>query len=292
MTVKSKHLKCLLVFSVAVCIFFSTGCNKKNNNVNSGLINKVQRIVVLSPSGAEILCTLGAQDLICARTDYCDYPSSIKNIPSIGGFSSDSVSVESIVSYKPDFVYGSKDMHDSFSVQLSALGIPLYLSKASSLNSVYDEILFIAKLTGKEQKGVELVNEIKNSAELIQKKAAEEKITVYYEVWNTPFMSCGSTSFINDIINVCGGKNIFEEIETPYPVVSEESIIAKNPQVILIPSQNGLTQKDVLSRTGWNLTDAVKNKRIYFVDSDLFSRPGPRITEAMNTLYNYLYTQK
>lgn len=291
----SKHFKCLFIFLVTVCTVFCAGCSQKKE-MQTDIIsasNNPKRIVVLSPSGAEILCAVGAESLICARTDYCNYPSFLNDKPSIGGFTSDSVSVESIISYKPDLVYGSEDIHNNLVPQLKSLGIQVYLSKASSLNSIYDEILYIANLTGFKENGVKLVKDISFCAEEIQKKIPQDKkVSVYYEVWNTPFMSAGNKSFINDIINVCGGKNIFDNLESSYPCVSQESIIAKNPEVILIPHENGLVEKDILSRDGWESIDAVKNKRIYFLDSDIFSRPGPRVSQALSTLYNYLYVEK
>ena len=140
----------------------------------------------------------------------------------------------------------------------------------------------MAELTGNKKKGVDCVEKIRG--ELPDITDSKAKFGVYYEVWYAPYMTAGKKSFINSIIEMAGGKNIFGQIEDPYPMVSEESIILENPQVILIPSQNGISLESVCQRNGWKNIDAVKNGRVYFVDGDLISRPGPRIVKSINEI--------
>lgn len=246
------------------------------------------RIVCLSPSGAEIVYALGMGEKVVARTDFCNYPEQLSSVPSVGGFDGKTLSVETIVSYKPDFVYGSKGMHDFLEPLLKNFGIELYLSDAQSISSVLDEIVYIGKVTGNEKKGLELKKQIENGIKKIKKG---KKVSVYWEVWNAPYMSAGGPSFINDVIKVAGGNNIFSDVDQAYPMVSEESIIARNPDVILIPSDTFISAEDVSKRNGWKNIKAVKNSRIFIIDADVFTRPGPRILEAVTTLNDYLNTK-
>lgn len=273
-----KKLRVKIAFASILVAFILCGCKKA-----TGSLEKVpSRIVCLSPSGAEILYAVGAGDKIVARTDFCDYPQEILGLPSVGGFDGNSISIERILSYKPDFVYGAKGMHDFIIEQLSPLGIKTYLAESTSIETVLEEIEFMAELTGNKKKGVDCVEKIRG--ELPDITDSKAKFGVYYEVWYAPYMTAGKKSFINSIIEMAGGKNIFGQIEDPYPMVSEESIILENPQVILIPSQNGISLESVCQRNGWKNIDAVKNGRVYFVDGDLISRPGPRIVKSINEI--------
>ncbi len=249
-----------------------------------------ERIVVLTPAGCEILFAVGAENKVQARTDFCNYPEKALDLPSVGGFDGKTLSIEKIISFQPDLVYGAKGMHDFLQESCSQFGIELYLSSASSVQDVMDEILLIGKKTGCEEKSLEVVSGMKKGFEKIRKETAripeKKRKSVYWEVWNSPYMSAGGSSFINEIITISGGKNIFAGIrDQDYPVVSEESILASNPDVIILPYGD---INECSARTGWNYTAAVKKGNVFNVNDDLFSRPGPRILEAAETLQTLL----
>ena len=96
-------------------------------------------------------------------------------------------------------------------------------------------------------------------------------------------MSCGGDTFINELVSIAGGENIFAS-ESGWPVVSEEAIIAANPAVVIVPSDSWLTVESVTGRAGWENLAAVKNNKVVIVDGDICSRPGPRIVEALEIL--------
>lgn len=249
-----------------------------------------ERIVVLSPAGCEILYALGSGEKIVARTDFCNFPSESQNLPSIGGFDGKTLSIETILSYEPDLVYGSKGMHDFLQETCSQFGIELYLSGASSFQEVYEEIAFMGEKTGCSENVEKLISSMKNAIEKIrkvsEKKSDKKKKKVYWETWNAPYMSVGGISFINEIIETAGGKNIFADItDQPYPVVSEESILSRNPDVIILPYGD---ISECADRPGWKYLSAVKKNKVVNVNDDIFSRPGPRIVEAVETLSSIL----
>src|SRR5574344_2355521 len=241
-----------------------------------------KRIVSLSPAGSEILCAVGAFNQIVARTDYCDYPADMKTLPSVGGFDGKTLSLETIVKQRPDFVYGSKGMHDYLVTPLKKLGIEVYLSDANSIDAVLKEISYIGACTGHADQAQKVQQGIKQTFAAVAKKVAnQKKVTVYYEVWNSQYMSAGKDSFINELISYAGGENIFSTLHEEYPMVSEEAIITKKPDVMLVPDMESETLDTIKKRNGWQLIPAVKRGAIYFVNSDICSRPGPRITEAL-----------
>lgn len=278
-----KNTSKVVLFTAILASFLSlASCGNKDQS--SKKASAPQKIVCLSPSGAEILCAVGAEEAIAARTDFCDYPESLSSKPSVGGFSGETLSLETILSYSPDFVYGSKGMHDFLVEPLEAAGVKCYLSDATSIQAVYDEITYISELTGHQKEGKALVDSMKSKIDGSKKL---EGIKAYYEVWYDPYMSAGSTSFISGIIEATGAQNIFADVDQDYPMVSEESIIARQPDVIIVPAM-GYSSEDVCARSGWDSIPAVQNKKVFIVDSNIFSRPGPRVAEAVTTLCELL----
>lgn len=242
-----------------------------------------RRIVSLSPAATEILFAVGAENQIVARTNLCNYPPEAQKLPAVGGFDGKLFSLENIISFKPDFVYLTEGMHDHLVEPLTAYGIKVYVSKAQSLDDVLGEIQTIAEITGHKENGAKCVASIKDEFRQAQeesKNLAAHKPSVYWEIWNAPYMSIGNDSFLNEIIEIAGLENIFGALKQKYPVVSEESIIAAGPEMILYASDAPLSKGDFLKRGSWKNIPAIKNGRIYQIDADLMTRPGPRVGKA------------
>jgi len=283
------HKNKLLLFAAIFFSFAFTNCTKKDaQNPNVKAKQSIpQRIVSLSPASTEILFAVGAENQIVAVSDFSDYPPQAQNLPKVGGFDGKTLSLEKILSFNPDFVYLTNVMHNHLIPHFESLNIDYYLSDANSFDQVKNEILQIAKITGHSSNGENLVKEIDSSINKINSQnQLGEKPTVYWEVWNSPFMSVGNSSFINDLIKTAGGINIFQEIAQAYPTVSEETIVAKNPQIIIIPQNSGITVDSVKNRNGWSQIDAVKNDKIFIVDDNLLTRSGARIGESAEYLAN------
>ena len=243
------------------------------------------KIVTLSPSAAEILYAIGAGDQIAAVSEFTDYPPEAAAKPVVGGFDGKTLSVETIMSFEPDFVYLTDGMHNFLIEQLDSFGIKWYLSNATSITAIEKEIMDLGEITGHQDEAAQVVAQM---AEKLPETTGDSSIKVYYEVWNAPFMSVGSTSFINDVIVNAGGKNIFDDLTDAYPMVSDETIIARAPDVILLPRSNGVTVEDVKARAGWDSIPAVVNDRIYIIDDNMYSRPAPRIADVVLDLSELL----
>ena len=253
-------------------------------SISSGAPN---RIVCLAPNGAEILYALGCGSNIIARTDFCNYPEQLLMVPSVGGFDGKSFSIETILSYNPDFIYLVDGMHNHLENQLQAFGIRYYFSKATCIEDIFTEIETIGKIMNQEKQAKKVVNELKSELDRISaknKKNDKKNLSspkIYCEIFSSPYMSIGRSSFINDVIEHSGGKNIFCDIEQSYPQVSEEAIIVKNPDIIIVPYYSTLQIDAMYKRNGWESISAIKNRKIYPIDEDIISRPGPRIIEGI-----------
>ena len=277
-----KRFLSILVFTCLVFACFA----RKPKTADSAY---PKSIVALSPSAAEILFTIGAGDQVSAVSEFTDYPPEAKTKPVVGGFDGKTLSIETIMSFKPDLVYLTEGMHNFLIATLENNGIAYYLSKGDSIASVEAEILEVGKITGHEKEAAKVVD----SMEKKLKKAASAHnggaaVKVYWEVWNAPYMSVGSTSFIHDVIAKAGGENIFGDLTDAYPMVSEESIISREPAVILIPASSGVEASSVGLRNGWAEIPAVKVKRVFVVDDNVYTRPGPRVADVVIELASLL----
>ncbi|MFI3257431.1 MAG: cobalamin-binding protein [Spirochaetales bacterium] len=286
MNTKHIYVYCTVFFGIVACLF-AGGTKDYTANQTTSL---PQRIVSLSPAATEIIFALGAGEKLVARTDFCNYPQEAQNIPSVGGFDGKSFSVESIIAQNPDFVYASKNMHDYLKTPLESYGIQIYLSDAQSFDAIFAEITDISHIIGKEENGIALITDMQNTLDIIKSKISiYEPKTLYWEIWNSPYMSIGASSYLQEVIEYAGAKNIFSDIEQAYPVVSEEAIIAGNPDIIIIPDDAPTSVEDIMARTGWHYIQAVQNADIYFFDADIISRPGPRLPLAVKLLAEKLF---
>lgn len=276
----------LVIIFTAISIF--TGCRAKKVDTNG-----INRIVSLGPSATEILFAIGADKQLVACTDFCDYPAEAKTKASVGGFAANNISLESIISYEPDLVYLFSGMHDSLIKPLQDMGISVYVSKAASVDDVKKEIIEIGTITGHSAEAEDVVKEMNLLLAEARNKSAEAKKNgssplIYWQVWDDPLMTAGKNSFINDIITLAGGINIFGEENSDYPIISDEAVIAAKPQFIFISKAS-----DNYSVTNNKIMFYAMKKdsgaSVHYVNDDKFSRPGPRCAEAVQDLTKILY---
>ncbi|GAB4504945.1 MAG: ABC transporter substrate-binding protein [Anaerolineales bacterium] len=255
----------------------------------------VQRIVSLAPSVTETLFAIGAGGQVVGRTDYCDYPAEVKNLPSIGGFSAESISIETIISLEPDLVIGGSVLQAEVVKALQDEGIQAFVSQPASLAEIQDAALLFGSLTGHTDEAAAVVDEMQARIDAVTSAVsslpADQRPTVFYEVWHEPLMSANGKTFIGELIDLAGGVNIFADLPDEYPTVSVEQVVEADPQFIIGPSSHGdqMTAEVIGAREGWENLSAVKNKAIYIVDGDIVSRAGPRIVIALEEFAKILH---
>jgi iron complex transport system substrate-binding protein len=262
-----------------------------------------QRIISLAPSNTQIAFAIGLGDKVVGITDYDHYPYNFTawiaagNITSVGGFSTPNK--EPIASLNPDLILATP-INDPDVVTLRNLGYNVLILNPNDVNGVFKDISMVGKAAGADQNAAALVNSLTSKIGTIEAKIAAANLPkpkVYYEVWTPPLMSAGNNSFINDVIVKAGGENIFGDETQQYPTVSSETIVQKNPDVILLPSQMANTGEapfygtvnDVKARPGWSSINAIQNNRIIIVSGDLFAEAGPRIADQIEVAAKAFY---
>ncbi|MBP0724252.1 ABC transporter substrate-binding protein [Bacillus sp. RG28] len=257
-----------------------------------------KRIVSLMPSNTEILFALNKGKDVVGVTDYDNYPTSVSKIAKVSGKNM-TFNVEKIISLKPDLVLAHQSSlataGDAFK-QLKDARIPVYVVKdAETFDSVYGTILDIGKVTGKVKEANSVINKMKTNLKKVQDKVAKSKVhpSVYVEVSGPPqIYTPGNGTFINEMLNKIGAKNIASN-QKGWIQYSEEAVIKANPDVII--TTYGYYEKDlpkkIVARQNWGTIKAVQNKRVYDVNSDTTSRPGPRLVEGVEELAKAIYPE-
>jgi len=256
-----------------------------------------ERIISLSPSITEILFAVGAGDQVVGVTNCCDFPPEAKTRSIVGGFSAKTISIETILSLEPDIVFSGGSYHQTIIDALMQAGIIVYAVGAQSFEEVYTEIEAIGSLTGHIDKTAERIDYMKSLESQITKVTAlipqEKRVRVFWEIWDDPFITAGPGAAMGHVITKAGGINIFHDVEHDYPVINVEEIVVRNPDIIMGPDnhEDALTPENIIKRTGWNTISAVKEERIYILDGDITSRPGPRIVNALGLVSRALYPE-
>ncbi|MCG6795050.1 ABC transporter substrate-binding protein [Geobacillus sp. YHL] len=250
-----------------------------------------KKIVSLIPSNTEIAYALGLGDKIVGVSDFDNYPEDVKTKTKIGGME---FNVEKIISLKPDLVLAhASSAHNSRDglKQLKDAGITvLVVNDAKSFDDVYASIDLIGKATGTTDKAKQVIKDMKEKLAQIQEKAkqipADKQANVWIEVSPPPQLyTAGKGTFMDEMLQVISAKNVAGSLEG-WPMVTEEKAVAYKPDVI-ITTYGGA--KQVFARAAWKDVPAVKNKRVYDVNTDLVSRPGPRLVEGVEELAKAIY---
>ena len=261
-----------------------------------------ERIVSLAPSNTEMLFIVGAGDKLVGVTDFCNYPYNFAewikagNMSSIGSYYGPSV--EPIVALEPDLVLASSGSLDA-AENLKSLGYNVLVIEAKTLDGVLQDILLVGRATGNPLEAGIVVSEIRARIDVVanQAAAATTTPTVYHEVWNEPLMSVGPGTFIDEMITLAGGENIFNDATTSWPQISSEAIIDKNPDVMFFPDMYmGVgnfyeTIETVESRPGWDSISAVQNGALYEINADIISRSGPRLVDALELVAKMVHPE-
>lgn len=256
-----------------------------------------ERIISLSPGNTEIVFALGLEDKLFGVTDYCDYPPEAAEKENVGGF--DEPNIEVILALQPDLVLaGADSMHQGAVARFEEREIPVLVMDPRTVEEVYEAIRLVGVAAGVEEEAAALLGQIEQQISAVQEKTAtlddDQVVSVYYELWYDPPMSVGNHSFIHEVIEVAGGKNIFADVADNYPEVSPEAVAERNPQVILYPDDHGTAEMmmaQFYSRAGWSEIAALKEERIYNVDPDRFNRPGPRTGHAVEETAALFYPE-
>jgi iron complex transport system substrate-binding protein len=253
-------------------------------------IEKVpQRIVSLSPSTTELLYVLGVGNRLVGVTDYDDYPSEVKKLPKVGGFQGPNM--EAIAEQQPDIIFAASISGREQMEALQNLGIPVVVLEAKQIDQIYQSIELIGELTGTEEKGKQIVKDMKAKINDINNRVKDlPTAKVFYLVDINGNWSAGRGTFIDELIDIAGGNNIVDDVEG-WVQYSPEKLLQKNPDVI-ITAPHACDVDELKALPAYQELNAVKNDRIKVIsDDNLISRASNRIVLGLEQIAKNLHPE-
>ena len=251
-----------------------------------------QRLITLAPSNTEIVYALGIGDRLVAVSDYSDYPPEAATRPKVGYIR---VDIERVIGYNPDLVLATGAQRQQVTPQLRQRGLKVITLDPKNLENVFDNILLVGRATGQTAAAEKLVADLKARVKQIESgvRQAGTRPRVFFELDKSLF-TVGPGSFIHDLIVRAGGENIAGDADRPYPQLSLEVLLQRDPEVIIITDigqYGGETPESVRARPGWQSVSAVRNNRVVPINPDLVNRPGPRIVDGFEAIARALHPE-
>lgn len=257
-----------------------------------------RRVISVAPKNTELIYALGLQDRLIAVTEFCNYPPEAQELETIGGFTSETINLELIVEKEPDLILCADGMHEPLIPKLENLGLKAVVLGAESLEGMYGEIELLGTVLDAREAAEELSASLKARVKRVREGVAgipeTERPAVFYMVWDDPLMGAGPGSFIGEILTIAGGRNILKDVTEPYPYVSHEAVVARNPQFIFAPTTHSqeVDPEKIAEQPGWEGIHASRLNQIYLLDGDQVSRRGPRMVDALETIAARLHPER
>jgi iron complex transport system substrate-binding protein len=253
------------------------------------------RIVSLVPSVTEIVFSLGAQDRLVGRTDFCDYPLAVRAKPSVGGMVNPNL--ETLVALKPDLVIGTDEgnREETFR-QLERLRIPTYLVHANRIAETVDLITRVGELTGHQADAPRLAGEMLRRVEAVRRAVAPfRRPRVLYVLWPDPLIVPGRASMLTELIEIAGGVSITAGDGEAYPHFSLEAAVTRAPEVIILADHStGASTAGRAAPEKWQRlvsVPAIRAGRLHSADLSILHRYGPRVPEGLETLARMIHPE-
>ena len=258
------------------------------------ILKQPGRIISLAPANTEILFALGLGEKVVGITNVCNYPPQTKEKERIGDYSNPNL--EKIIELEPDLILASHGNPTELIDRLERLDYVVIVLKPESIDDVISSINMVGRVTGKMRESAGLTGKmegrIKATLSKIGNLVENDKPRVLYVVWYKPLWTAGSGTFIDELIQKAGGTNIAGDI-AGWPQMNLETVIEKNPQVIVVgysEDQPELIQA-VRNESTLDQTDAFENNEIHTMDTDIVSRTGPRIVDALEEMARIIHPE-
>jgi iron complex transport system substrate-binding protein len=245
-----------------------------------------QRIISLAPGITETLYAMNLADKIVGVTSFCNWPAAAKQKQRIGGFINPSI--EKIISLQPDLIIATADGNRKETIeQLERVGLAVYVTNPSSTQGILNGILRIGEITSEEKAAKSLVARLQKRLNNINKQTQGKiKPRVFFQIGLDPVITTGRGTLINEAIELAGGVNIAGNDTARYPRYSAESLMAGAPDIILFAPMANDKEFAAVKKFWQKFGEipAVKQNRIYPIETDLISRASPRIIDAIEKM--------
>ncbi len=246
-----------------------------------------QRIVSLAPGLTELVFSIGAGNRLVSVDRFSNYPPAVRELPRVG--SATHVDLERLLAARPDLVLlWQSGSPPRLVARLRATGIAVFVSEPKRLDDIALTMERLGRLTGHENAAQDAAAEFRRRQKNLGKEfGRRQPLSVFYQVWGEPLITVNGTQFISEVISLCGGRNVFADLANSAPHVSVESVLARDPQIMVAGRSSG--DDAPLARWGvWPQLRAVRNRHLFYVPADLLQRPSARLLDGARLLCEQL----
>lgn len=282
----------LVLFLAATTAADAEVCATDDKGREVCLEQPAERIISLSPGATELLFAAGAGDDVVGVVNYSNYPEAAKELPIIGSLKR--LDVEKILSLSPDLVIvwvtgNPKEQTE----RLEELDLTLYYLEPREFEGIASAIERLSTLADTEKVGHREAERFREGiASLRAEYGGASPVPVFYQVWDQPLMTVNGEHFIHEVIQLCGGKNVFAGLDRLVPRIDRESVLKKNPEVIVAGGM-GEENRDWLKEwKEYGSLTATERGNLFFVPPSTLQRPTPRLLEGGATLCEKLETAR
>ncbi len=250
---------------------------------------KIDRIVSLAPNLTEIVYAVGAGDRLVGDTTYCDYPDAAKSVAKVGDTMHPSV--ERIIALKPQIVLVSTASQlEAFTKQLSDQQIVVYVTNPGSVDEILRSIETLGDLFGNHDQAAGVAGKLRERASRIEAALkSQDRIRVFYQVSGEPLYTIGRDSFLTDLVKRAGGISVTADVPSAFPRYSDEAALAAKPDAIILPTGGSMGSANSTVAPALKNSPAVLNSRVYKINDDHLSRPGPRLIDGLEEMARALH---
>jgi len=250
-----------------------------------------KRIVTWAPSNTEILFAMGlGPRVIGVSGPFDDYPPAARSITQVGGAGGVTPDIEKVVSLRPDLVLNGFEGGDDWKQRLRGLGIPVFSIYATTLEDALHDIRTVGQITGAQRQASALAGSLQRRVDAVTRAvASQQPVSCFFESYYPPLTTVGPNTFIFDSHRRAGCVPVSGDAKGDYPQWSVDKLVRNPPNVYLAASESASSVQAVQKRPGFDGIPAVHEGNVFLVDSDLITRPGPRMVQALQDLARDLH---
>jgi iron complex transport system substrate-binding protein len=301
-------IKLGLIIAIGVFCCLLTGCARQptsvSNTVDAGLREftdeagrkvrvprDVSRIVSLAPNLTEIVYAVGAGSRLVGDTEYCDYPAEAKTVAKVGDTMHPSI--ERIIALHPQLVLVSTASQlEAFTKQLDEQRIAVYVTNPRVLEEIFLSIKTLGDLLGNQAQATTLVTELRKRTDAVEAAIKPVKpLRVFYQVSDKPLYTIGRDAYLTDLVRRAGGVSVTADVPSAFPRFSDEAALATRPEAIILPTGGSMGSANSTVASPLINSLAVLNNRVYKINDDHLSRPGPRIVDGLEEMARALHPE-
>ena len=246
------------------------------------------RVVCLAPSLTDTVYELGSGAEIAGITDYTKYPPEALHKPSVGGVINPSL--EKLASLRPDLVLAIGDLNSSDLIRsIQQLGFPVFVIQPHGIEVIYRSIQSVGEAINQDQNAASLIARLQIRERAVRKRVAGKNApSVFFLLWPDPIITAGRGAFITELIAIAGATSITRDLGTEWPRISLETLIARQPDYVLLVQDSAVTLEGLAKQSVWRNLKAIEKGRVLYID-DRINSPSPLAFDALEDLARQLH---